>query len=845
MGTSLAELVVNLTAKADGYNKTFGDAKGTASSLGDHIGGVVAGIGKALVGVGIATGTALVGGLTASVVAASEAQDAVSQLDAVIKSTGGAAGLTRDELTDLAGSLQMVTKFGDEAVIGAESMLLTFTNIGKTVFPEATKTALDMSQALGQDLKSSSIQLGKALNDPIAGISALSRVGVTFTDGQKDMIKALVEAGDVMGAQKVILAELNKEFGGSAEAAGKTFTGQLEIAKNMIGEFAEAVGAQVLPVITPLISRFIEFAQSALPQVQAQLKIIVPLIGDALGRAVTWVVENFPKIRDTVVGVFNDVVAWITANVVPIFDNILIPAFNAVVAYVVANWPTWRDFVIGIFNSVVGWVIANWPIFRDAVIGTFNDIVNWVTVNVVPVFTDKLLPAFRDVLAWAVANWPAVRDAVIGAFNTIVEYVTGTVVPFVENTIVPAFNTAVQWVITNWPVVRDTVIGAFNAVIAWFNTNIVPFVNDTVIPAFNKVVAWVQTNWPLILAKVSEVFNAVIGFVNNTLLPFINTTVIPLFESVVKWVQDHWGEIGGKAQSVFDFLAGLVKGVLQSDIVQFAIAQFKKVTDWVTENWPLIQKAVASVIAFLNGKGPGQGAGGLDTFKNIFETVFASIALIVGTALDIILDVLKLALQLMAGDTAGAGETLKKLFADIFYGILIIVGGVVDVLGEIARATALPWIDSAANIEKAFVLAFKSIYDHAQVLLPIISALNPAAGLSLNTAFGNGAVFNNALANIDAAARELKASLGTGKIDVLGSLGITKEGLYDLLGVKTQDNTPRTVIGGVNGFNGAATQQELTNYNNQFNITTTDNPQSIADVIKRELKLQQTAAVAP
>src|SRR5262245_66611796 len=76
-----------------------------------------------------------------------------------------------------------------------------------------------MSAALGQDGKASAIQLGKALNDPIKGVTALQRVGVSFTKSQKNQIKALVESGNTLGAQKVILRELGKEFGGAAKAA--------------------------------------------------------------------------------------------------------------------------------------------------------------------------------------------------------------------------------------------------------------------------------------------------------------------------------------------------------------------------------------------------------------------------------------------------------------------------------------------------------------------------------------------------------------------------------------------------------------------------------------------------
>ena len=166
---------------------------------------------------------------------------AEGQLANVIKSTGGAAGVTADEMRELASRLQDVTLFGDQAVIAAESLLLTFTNIGGDVLPSATKTVLDMSQALGQDLKSSSVQLGKALNDPVKGITALSRVGVSFTEQQKELIESLVETGDVAGAQAVILAELNKEFGGSAAAAREAAGGSIALG-NAYGDLQEQVG---------------------------------------------------------------------------------------------------------------------------------------------------------------------------------------------------------------------------------------------------------------------------------------------------------------------------------------------------------------------------------------------------------------------------------------------------------------------------------------------------------------------------------------------------------------------------------------------------------------------------
>jgi hypothetical protein len=166
---------------------------------------------------------------------------AEAQLAQVIESTGNVAGVTADEMRELASRLQDVTNFGDEATISAQALLLTFTNIGGEVLPDATKIVLDMSQALGQDLRTSALQLGKALNDPISGITALTRAGVQFTDEQEELIKSLVETGRTAEAQAVILEELNTQFGGSAAAAREAAGGSVALG-NAYGDLQEQAG---------------------------------------------------------------------------------------------------------------------------------------------------------------------------------------------------------------------------------------------------------------------------------------------------------------------------------------------------------------------------------------------------------------------------------------------------------------------------------------------------------------------------------------------------------------------------------------------------------------------------
>ena len=193
-------------------------------------------------------------------------EEAEARLKQTIISTGEAAGLTADQLIDMAKGLQEVTKFGDEAIIGAESLLLTFKDIGGDVFPRALESILDVSEAMGTGLKESTVQLGKALNDPIGGISALTRVGIQFTDQQKETIKSMVEMNDVSGAQGIILDELESQFGGVARAAADTASGSFVQMSNASGDLKESLGAIVssglhpfAEALTPIITDLADF----------------------------------------------------------------------------------------------------------------------------------------------------------------------------------------------------------------------------------------------------------------------------------------------------------------------------------------------------------------------------------------------------------------------------------------------------------------------------------------------------------------------------------------------------------------------------------------------------------
>ena len=195
-----------------------------------------------------------------SVRAFSEQQVAVAKLNQTLRSTSFAARLSSRELQGLAANLQKLTGIGDETIISMQGILLTFTKIKGEIFKDATEAIIDVSVAMGQDLQQSAIQVGKALNDPIIGVSALSRVGIQFTDTQKQLIKQFVRTNQIAKAQRVILDELNVQFGGTAANLDSTSFAMKRV-QAAFGDFLETGGGKLAPQIERVANVLADFLE--------------------------------------------------------------------------------------------------------------------------------------------------------------------------------------------------------------------------------------------------------------------------------------------------------------------------------------------------------------------------------------------------------------------------------------------------------------------------------------------------------------------------------------------------------------------------------------------------------
>jgi len=258
-----------------------------------------------------AVGLGLAGVIGGSLVkAAYESQKVMKQTDAIIKATGGAAGLTTDQIGKLSQKLSLQAGVDDELIQSSLNLLLTFKKVhneagaGNDIFNRTAQAVLDMGNVFGSTDRAA-LQLGKALSDPVKGLTALKKSGIDFTDQQKEQIKTLVASGRSLDAQKLILAEIESQVGGTAKATATGFD-RMKVA---IGNVQENLGNLLLPTVERLSNAIVD---NVLP-VLDQFKEIVGEQG--IGAGVNFLVGSLLNGINNL-GAFGKIVLGVTGGII-------------------------------------------------------------------------------------------------------------------------------------------------------------------------------------------------------------------------------------------------------------------------------------------------------------------------------------------------------------------------------------------------------------------------------------------------------------------------------------------------------------------------------------------------
>jgi hypothetical protein len=287
---------------------------------------------------------------------------AEAQVKAGLESTGHAAGLSYENLEEMAKGFSSKFKYSRAEITDMQSVLLTFPSVTKDTFESASEAIFNMSTRMGSDVKSTTVQIGKALQDPIHGISALKRVGVNFSESQKEVIQSLVDTGQTAKAQALILNELKTEFGGSAEAAAKA--DPLFAYNKAMGSMKMAMGEVAITLQKVLAPALMYIGQG------------VKTVATGIKSALSWLKENSDVVKAfaITVGILTAAIGvyWAVTNTAAIYTGILTAAQWLLNVALSANPIGVIVVAIGVFVAGIVYAWENCVKFRAVVLGLWG-----------------------------------------------------------------------------------------------------------------------------------------------------------------------------------------------------------------------------------------------------------------------------------------------------------------------------------------------------------------------------------------------------------------------------------------------------------------------------------------
>lgn len=431
-------LIFDLVARnrASGPLNDVGDS---ADKAGSKIGAIGKVAGAAALGGVAVLGAGLISAFKGGLDELQANQAAMAQFTAGVEKTGGVANVTAEQMQALADSIEAKSGMDGAAITSGGAMLATFTKVrnevgaGNDVFNRATQAGADLAARGFGSIESNAITLGKALQDPIKGVAALGKQGVTFSEEQKAMIKSLVATGDTLEAQKIVLKEVENQVGGSAEAYGKTLPGQTARAQAALDGVKETIVKAALPAFNGLLSSLNDR--------------LFPAMSDLAGRVGPAVATFFTT---KLVPAFRTVAAFVQENVLPVLADLatffvehVVPAARKVADVVLTN-------LRSAFQNIRDNIEENRPQLQSLV-EAFRQVATFVVDKIVPLLGPILAQSFKtlgatigiaiDVIAGIVDAFNAIK----GPAQTAIKFVADAFLGMVE-TLVKGAARAFGWV---------------------------------------------------------------------------------------------------------------------------------------------------------------------------------------------------------------------------------------------------------------------------------------------------------------------------------------------------------------------------------------------------------------
>ena len=386
---SSADVLVRFLADTTSLDKGVSSAGSKVKSLGRSLAGLFS--------------TAAIGAFVSSSISAGEEVERVNaKLERAYQTMGDATGTLAKHAEDYATVLMKQTAIDDETIKSAQTKLLLFKSLSTAtaqtsgVFDEATRAAADLSARGLGDMGSAATKLGKLLEDPVTNINSLSRAGVQFTAEQKAHIAQLVASGDLLGAQRYVLGEVEKRVGGAAAASATS----ADKAKTSFNEMKESIGTALLPAVAALAPLIADAATSfgALPAPVIAATVALAgfvAIAATIGFPITAAVVAVAALVAAALFLWNNwdqIWTWISDH----------PAYAIILAVLAAP----LAFIISLVGAA-HWLADNWESAWDLIRNAVSDAVDWI------------VGAFNDTVAFIAGIPGRISSALSTIWNVI------------------------------------------------------------------------------------------------------------------------------------------------------------------------------------------------------------------------------------------------------------------------------------------------------------------------------------------------------------------------------------------------------------------------------------------
>lgn len=478
-----------------GVKEAEGAFGGLSKSLG-KLGGVIAAAFSV---------TAITNFAKESLAAAEGVQVANNRIDQIAESMnlfGAETQKVADRLKEYAEANELTVGVDAEVIKATQAKLLTFKELGLTAnevggfFDRATQAALDLAAAGFGSAETNAVQLGKALNDPIKGVTALARSGITFTKEQRNMIKALVETSnasaavavglfdtesaytnfikaqdklgksseqieaifrehltpaqfelmqqlastsDMAGAQAIVMEAIETQVGGAA-AATATASQKMQLAFDNV---KESVGGALLPVFEEMITTLLPIVEEIAPKLAAVFQRLSPILL-AVAQLVPLVVDGFFAFVDTVeplitaiLPVFIELIQSLLPIITQLLQEVFVPLAPAIIAVVQALVPLLMMILPPLVDLIKTALIP--------VLQFMTAVMIEIVTNGVSFLKDGLtnLGDFFGSFAKIVGDiWRGISNTIKGIINGILGFIQGMVNGVIDgvNAVIRAIN---------------------------------------------------------------------------------------------------------------------------------------------------------------------------------------------------------------------------------------------------------------------------------------------------------------------------------------------------------------------------------------------------------------------